>query len=479
MSTPSPNTPTAPATPTRILGPFSAMSVVIGAIIGVGIFFTPSKVASLTQDGGLALLAWVLAGLIAMCGALVFAELGARYHDSGAQYQVLRDAYGPCPAFLFVFCNATAIQGGAVAIIAHICATNLLAVVFPADRPVGGMETLGVSCLLIVAIAAANVWGVRAGAAIQNATVVGKLLALVAIAVLAAIWGRQNVLAPATPPSDPANIPFQHGHAGVGLLPIAGVMAALVPAFFSYGGWQHALWISGEIRDPGRNVPRAIVSGVAVVVAIYVLTAWATLRLLGVDGVAGSTALAADAVGVASPDWGRRIVAGAVALSAFGVLNAQLLSGPRLIYAMARDGRFFASFGRLSPRGTPTLAVMLLGAMGLGLILLAGPGGVDLLLTGAVFIDGVFFALTGLALIVLRPRLSSMPTGDPTGQPRGFRAPFFPLFPLLFVFGEIGVVVGAYLDPRTLSAAVIGLVWIFAAWGIYWLRFRAGGVRHA
>ncbi|MEZ6235709.1 MAG: amino acid permease [Phycisphaerales bacterium] len=490
-----------PAAPARVLGPFSAMSVVIGAIIGVGIFFTPSKVASLTGDGGLALLAWAIAGLIALCGALVFAELGARYHDSGAQYQILRDAYGPCPAFLFVFCNATAIQGGAVGIIAFICASNLVAIGLPTGQKADATLVLLVSCALIGSVIAANAWGARAGAGIQNATVVAKVLALVVIAALAAIWGGQDVLAGATPPADPENIPFEHGHAGARLSPVAGVLAALVPAFFSYGGWQHALWISGEVREPRRNLPRAIIAGVVVVVLVYVLTAWSTMRLLGIDGVAGSTALAADAVGVVSPSLGRRLIAGAVAVSAFGVLNAQLLSGPRLVYAMARDGRFFRAFGRLTTRGTPGLAIGLIGGTGLVLLLVAGPGGVDRLLTGVVFIDGVFFALTGVALFVLRRRergrkeehqaaSDSQSGGEAPGRPsgaggvvagakterstRGFRVPLFPLVPALFVLGEVGVLIGSYLDPATLRAAIIGLGWIAVAAVMYVVWFRGG-----
>ncbi|MCA9288987.1 MAG: APC family permease, partial [Phycisphaerales bacterium] len=400
----------------------------------------------------------------------------------------LRDAYGPCPAFLFVFCNATAIQGGAVGIIAFICASNLVAIGLPTGQEGDATLVLLVSCALIGSVIAANAWGARAGAGIQNATVVAKVLALVVIAALAAIWGGQDVLAGATPPADPENIPFEHGpmaHEQVGarLSPVAGVLAALVPAFFSYGGWQHALWISGEVREPRRNLPRAIIAGVVVVVLVYVLTAWSTLRLLGIDGVAGSTALAADAVGVVSPSLGRRLIAGAVAVSAFGVLNAQLLSGPRLVYAMARDGRFFRAFGRLTTRGTPGLAIGLIGGTGLVLLLVAGPGGVDRLLTGVVFIDGVFFALTGVALFVLRRRgreaseRSSGTGGVAAGaaaerSTKGFRVPLFPLVPALFVLGEVGVLVGSYLDPATLRAAIIGLGWIAVAAVTYAVWFR-------
>lgn len=455
--------------PARVLGGFSAACIVVGAIVGVGIFFTPSRVASLTGSGGLALLAWGIAGAIALCGALVFAELGARYHASGAQYQVLRDAYGACPAFLFVFCNATAIQSGAVAIISVICAQNLLEAAGVGE--VARWVPLAMAGGLVLSIMVANAVGVRCGAAVQNLTVVLKLAALVAIAAVAAAWGSEPVLA-SMPASSPSGPPFEHGRLHEGLSPVAGVMAALVPAFFAYGGWQHALWISGEVKRPERTLPRAIVGGVGVVVVMYVVTAWATLRLLGVQGVAESTALAADAVGVVWPGWARRAVAGAVAISAFGVLNAQVLSGPRLVYGMARDGRFFPAFGRLSRRGTPTASIALIGGIAMGLLGLMAirDGAIDPVLNGVVFIDGIFFALTGAALFVVRRR--------GRGERPSFRVPGYPVIPALFILGEVGVVAGSAVDPSVRASAWVGLAWIAAAALLYGARFRRRDARH-
>jgi APA family basic amino acid/polyamine antiporter len=431
--------------------------VVIGAIIGVGIFFTPSKVAVLTGSGGMALAAWAGAGAIALCGALVFAELGARYQASGAQYQVLRDAYGPCPAFLFVFCNATAIQAGAAGIIAVICARNLMVVTGGDAEDSRGVLVL--ACGLIIGVIVANVAGVRWGARIQNLTVYAKVATLLALTATAAAWGREPVLGS-------GGVAGAHSGAAV-----SGFLAALVPALFSYGGWQHALWISGEVREPRRNLPLAIVGGVSVTVAVYLLANWGYLRLLGSERVGASKALAADAVAVVWPETGRRLIAGAVAVSAFGVLNAQLLSGPRLVYGMARDGRFFRVFGVLSRSGTPAAAIGLIGVMALGLLVAAGDGGVDTLLNGVVFIDGVFFAMTGAALFVLR-RIERRRAAGGQGRAEGFRVPWYPLVPLVFVLGDLGVVAGAYLDPTVRRAAYVGVAWIVAAAVVYVLCFR-------
>ncbi|MDP6944828.1 MAG: amino acid permease [Myxococcota bacterium] len=440
------STQTDPGTLRRDLGPLSAISIVVGAIIGVGIFFTPSSVAALSADMTWALAAWALGGLIALCGALSFAELGGMYPRTGGHYEILRDSYGPAPAFLYVFCNATAIQAGAIAIIAIICAMNL-------GLAVGGsmpeaFATSGLAALLIVGLTVTNAMGVRWGATVQNATVLAKLLTLAAVALLAA-------LAPAAPPATAVV------EADTGL--VAGLFAALVPVLFSFGGWQHALWVGGEVRDPARNVPRAIIGGVLVVIGAYLLVNWAYFSLLGFEGVANSKMIAAEAVSAVHPEIGARLVAGAVAVSAFGVLNAQLLSGPRLICGMAADGRFFSVFGRVDARfRTPLPAIGLLGGLGLALLLLAGADGVDELLNGVVLVDAAFFVLTGLALVVLRFK-------RPDAE-RSVRVPM--IVAGIFVLGEIAVMVGAFAQPKYRTAAYIGVAWVVVAAVFYALFFR-------
>jgi basic amino acid/polyamine antiporter, APA family len=441
-----------PAEPARVLGPLDTTAVVVGAIVGVGIFFTPSKVAALVGSAPLVMLAWALAGVIVLCGALVFAELGGLHHASGAQYGILRQAYGPFPAFLYVFCNATAIQAGAIGFIAWICAANL-GVAATGAFP-GGKGVVAVAGVLIAVVAVINVAGVRLGARVQNATAIFKVLALLAVTALAAFTSHpaEGAAAAAAPAASPA----------------LAVLSALVPAFFTYGGWQQALWVAGEVRDPRRNLPRAIVGGVVLVVIVYLLTNWAYLRLLGASGVAQSRALATDAVASVLPAAAGRVVAAAVAVSAFGVLNAQLLTGPRLVHGMARDGRFFPVFGQLGRQtGTPAAAITLIAATAIILLMGSGPEGVDKLYSGVVFIDGIFFALTGAALFVLRRKL---PDAD-----RPVRVPLYPIVPAVFVLGEIGVVAGAYLSPGVRGAAWIGIAWMAGGALLYAVRFRERG----
>ncbi len=441
----------------RILGPVDATCIVIGAIIGVGIFFTPSQVAEIAQSPGMALTAWAIGGGIAMLGALTFAELGSLYPRAGAQYDILRDAYSPLPAFLFVFCNATAIQAGAIAIIAIICAKHLGVAV---GNEITGTFALTLSSAgLIVGLTAANALGVRWGSRIQNLTVYAKVLTLIVVTILAIMFD-----APVTEVVASENTE----QSATGRFPIALIFAALVPAFFAFGGWQSALWMAGEIRQPKRNVPLAIVGGVFIVVTVYLLVNWAYLRLLGYQGVVESGTLAADAVARVWPQIGGRLAGAAVAISAFGVLNAQLLGGPRLIYSMAKDGRFFGVFARVNARsGTPLAAIVLLGFMALVLLIAAGQDAVEKLTTGVVFIDSVFFALTGLALIVLRKR---RPGAEPP-----VRVPGYPVVPLLFVLGELGILTGALLYSEQRSIAMIGVSWILWATLLHSLFFFGPG----
>jgi APA family basic amino acid/polyamine antiporter len=434
----------------RVLGPFDATCIVVGAIIGVGIFFTPGGVARAAGSGGRALTAWAIAGGIALLGALCFAELGSLYRRSGAQYEALRDAWGALPAFLFVFCNATGIQAGATAVIAAVCAENIG---IAAGRPLGGAALTVVAALLILGLVAANGAGVRFGAGIQNATVLAKVATLLGVTAVALLLGSRD-------PGGGASGPPRNAAPGV----VGATAAALVPALFAYGGWQQALWVAGEVRRPQRNVPLAIVGGVVLVVTVYVLANWAYLRLLGYDGVAGSSATAADAIGAVWPAAGRRITAAAVAVSALGVLNAQLLAGPRLVYAMARDGRFFRIFAGSSARfGTPLPAILLIGSAALFLLLLAGKDVVSRLLTGVVFVDAVFFALTGAAVIALRRRRPE--------ALRPVRVPAAALVAALFVAGELGVLAGAMLAPDGPGSVVVGALWIAAGAACYALFF--------
>jgi APA family basic amino acid/polyamine antiporter len=440
------------AEPRRVLGLWDATCIVIGAIIGVGIFFVPRGVAGVTGSAGGALLAWGLGGIVAMLGALAFAELGRMRPVAGSQYHILREAYGRAPAFLFVFCNLTAVQAGGVAIIAIICAQNL-EVVFGGAHP--GATVPWVASLLVAVLAATNVVGTRAGARVQNTTVAIKLLVFVALIAIALVaHPASSVAAPSAVVSSP--------------LRFSSLFAGVTLTLFAYGGWQQGLWMAGEVVDAARTVSRAILIGVAVVVAAYLSANWAYLHLLGFEGVRHATVLAADAFSVVSPGFGRRLAAAAVAISSFGVLNAQLLAGPRLTWAMAREGQFFGPFARLHPKfGTPVAAILLLAAIGTALLLGLGLERTDQLTTGVVVIDATFFALTGLALPLLRRR-----TGAHARGPGWIDAAA-----VAFAILELLAIAGSLLQQNVRLLAWSGLGWIGAAAITWVIWFRSSGER--
>jgi APA family basic amino acid/polyamine antiporter len=435
----------------QVLGLWDATCVVVGAIVGVGIFFNPRDVAGISGSVGGAMTAWCVGGVVALLGAITFAELGRLRPVAGGQYHVLRDAFGRLPAFLFVFCNLTAVQAGGVAIISIVCAQNL-GVALHGTAP-SEPWTLALATIVTWVLVAANVVGVRSGAGLQNTTVVLKLLAIATVVALA-------VLIP------PGRAPAQ-GTASSHPLTFASLFAGVTLTLFAYGGWQQAMWMAGEMREADRTLPRAILLGVVVVVVVYLSVNWAYFRLLGFDGVRQSGALAADAVSVWSPGLGRRMAAVAVAISSFGVLNAQFLTGPRLTWAMAQDGSFFGPFARLSARfSTPVAAILLLGALSSALTLGLGLARTDLLTTGVVVVDATFFALTGFALPILQRRGSPVRRG---GTWLAVAAIGFALLELLAVAGSV-------LQKDVRLVALTGLAWIGAAaltWTLFFARKTA------
>lgn len=434
---PGPAPPPARAELPRVLGLWDATCVVVGAIIGVGIFFTPRDVALVTGSAGGAMAAWAVGGLIALLGAFTFAELGRMRPVAGGQYHVLRDAYGEAPAFLFVFCNLTAVQAGAVAIIAILCAQNLGVALH--GRTPSGPWLLAVASLTTWALVLVNLAGVRSGAWLQNATVAAKLAGLLGVVAVAAVVDP----GPSRAPDAAAAAP----------LTFATLFAGVTLTLFSYGGWQQALWVAGEVKEARRTVPAAILLGVGIVIVAYLAANAAFLHLLGFGGVRGSGALAADALAVVSPGPGRRLAAAAVAVSAFGVLNAQFLTGPRLTWAMAREGRFFALFSRLDPRsGTPAPAILLLGVLATALTLGLGLEGTDLLTTGVVVVDAAFFALTGLALPLLRRR-----------EPAAAGPRWIAGAAIAFAALELLAIAGSVMTKDVRVVALTGLGWIAAA----------------
>jgi APA family basic amino acid/polyamine antiporter len=421
--------------------------MVVGGIIGSGIFLNPAIVAQRVGSARLVMAAWGLGAVIALLGAFIFAELGARRPAAGGGYAYLRDAFGPLPAFLYGWALLGAIASGAIAAVAVTFAgyaAPLLGI------PDGARTVLAVGAIALLTLV--NVVGVAPGAWTQNVFTILKLAAIAAVVVAGV--GMQ---APAYV-GEPTQ---QHlGLHGMGIVVALGT--ALVPVLFSYGGWQQTNFVAEELVEPERTLPKALVLGVLVVAAVYVLANVTYLRTLGVAGLAASKAPAADAMSARFGPVGRTLIAAGIAASTFGFLNLVILVTPRVYQAMARDGLFFASLARLHPRfRTPALAILLQGAWAVVLVL---SGSYGALLDWVTFADWIFFGATAATLVVFRRRDADAP---------GYRAPFYPVTVWLFVAAAAYVVLGSIV--ANVGNAVRGTLLLAAGVPAY-LWWRRGVV---
>ncbi len=422
----------------RRLGLFSGTMAVVGGIIGGGIFRTPATVAERLRSPGLVLLAWVIGGVVALIGAFCWGELGQRRPRAGGGYVYLRETFGPLPAFLYGWTLVLVIATGAIAAVAVTFADYTLALLgFPHTYSV----PLAVAA--IVFLAGINYIGVRPAAITQNIFTILKLAAL------AMLIGAGILLA--TPTA--SYRPLPPATAGVGALG-----AALVPVLFTYGGWQQTNFIAEEIVEPERNLPRALVLGVVIVVAVYLLTNLAYLRVLGVDGLAASTAPAADTMRAVLGPAGGKIIAAGIALSTFGFLNLVILVTPRVLQAMAADGVFLARLAVLHPTyQTPTAAIV---ALALCAVALTLTGTFGQLVDYVTFGDWIFFGLTAAALFVYRKRDQSPVTG--------FRVPAYPVTVIIFVLAAAYVVFSAIISNPRNAAIGAGLIALGIPAFLYW-----------
>lgn len=418
----------------RVLRPFDATMVVIGGIIGSGIFINPRLVAQSLDSSWLVLLAWAVGGLVALCGAFAYAELGSRFPKAGGQYVYLKDAWHPLAGFLYVWALLLIIETGAMAAVAIIFAEYLLRFLGRSDA-----AALPIAVAALVVVSAVNYVGVKPGSRVLNVFVVLKVAAL---AVLIGI----GLLLPAGTPGWLADTRLTDASAGSGTVLAFG--AALIPILFAYGGWQNANYIAEEIDAPERNLPRSLILGVIVVVVVYVLVNVAYLRLLGLDGLAGTATPAADAAARALGTAGDKFVAAAIAISTFGFLDLAVLAPTRVYYAAAADGYLPSALARLHPRyGTPTLAIVVQAAWAILLVLTGTYGD---LLNSVVFADWIFFGGTVAALFVWR---SAQRRGTSEPPNRTYRSPLYPYLPAFFVLVAIAVVASVVIEAPARAAA--------------------------
>lgn len=418
-----------------------ATAMVVGTIIGASIFVQPAEVTSQVHSTSGVLLVWLLSGLITLIGSLVCAELASIYTRTGGVYVYLSEAFHPVVGFLWGWAMLLTMHSGIIAAIATVFARYVGYFI-----PMGTAESRVVAIALIVLLSAVNYVGVRQGSRLQSALTIAKVLAVVAIVLVGALLGQ---------PAEATTIVAPPETTG-------GVLRALAAGLFAYGGWHMVTYSSEETVDPARTIPRALIIGTLTVTAIYMAMNAVYLYVLPIEHVAQSTRVAADLADAVLGSGGGAIVSVIVLASSAGAVAGIVLAGPRVYYAMARDGLMFRSFGELHMRyGTPHRAIIL---QAIWASLLVATGTFRALFTRVIYTEWLFFALLAIGLIVLRGRSVT----------RGYTMWGAPVLPALFALASLAVVVNTLIDNRT--DAAIGLGVVLAGLPVYgW--WRRGGSR--
>src|SRR5216684_2160182 len=419
-----------PGSPTlaRRLGAFDATMIVMGGIIGSGIFINPYVVAQRVHTPAMIIGAWIAGGVIALLGAFAYAELAALRPEVGGQYAYLRDAYHPSVAFMYGWALLLIVQSGGMAAVAATFAKytiNLIGMAVPE-------WTIAVITLLILTLI--NCLGVRSGSNTQSVLMVLKLAAIamliIAGATISAPHSAARAMLDAPMSSD---LFFRFG-------------AAMTPVMFAYGGWQTASFVSGELARPRRDLPIGLLVGIIGVIALYVGVTFICVRALGAEGLANSPTPASAVMRLALGERGARLIAAGIAISTLGFLSQSMLTAPRVYYAMAADGLFFRSVGRISAKThVPVVAIALQGVVAVVITL---SGTYDQILSYVVSTDFVFFGLTGLALFIFRRRQA----------PAGFRTPGHPVTTAIFTASCWIVVIATIVKSPVNSLIGFGIL---------------------
>ncbi|HEX3280987.1 MAG TPA: amino acid permease [Pyrinomonadaceae bacterium] len=440
----------------RRLGLFDATMLVMGGIIGSGIFMNPSVAARAVKSEFLILAVWALGGLVALAAAFIWAELATVRPEVGGQYAYLREAFHPLAAFLYGWGLLLVIHTGGMAAVAVTFAryfrelTNLQL----ADGVLAG--------LALGALTVINCLGVRAGSTVQSFLMVLKILAIIALVFCGLFLTGSNTTSGVGALAGGISLDLSSNlKSGLAFATMIG--AAMVPVLFAYGGWQTATFVAGEIREPGKNLPRALVIGVTGVVILYLAVNFVCVSVLGVSGLANTTTPASDVMRIALGPTGARLIAAGIAISTLGFLSQSMLTAPRVYFAMAEDGLFFDAVAKLSQRSrVPVIAIVMQGAFA---TIIALSGKYEQILNYVVSVDFIFFGLTAICVFIFRRRLKGKP-----GTGSLARVPGHPVTTVIFIAVCWLVVINTvYQHPEN---TLIGLGILLAGIPAYFLWQR-------
>lgn len=423
----------------RQLTTFGLTMIAIGSCIGSGIFLTPSMIADHLMSATGIMLIWLLGGIVALCGALTFAELGVRFPKSGGVYVFLKACYGDLVAFLYGWTILTVVTSGAIAALS-IAFARYIDFIYPlGDR---GILMVAISGIIVVTLI--NVRGVKQAENFSNVFTLAKLFGIVAIAVCGLIWTVHQI-----------DITPILGSSEYG--PLAAYSGAMVGIVWSYGGWHHASYLAGEVKTPSKSVPAAMITGAVVVTVMYLIANYAYLKLLGVEGMASSTAVASDALSGVFV-WGALAIAILIAISTFGTKGIYTLTAPRIYHAMAVDGVLFSQLAHVHKQfKTPVLAIVLQSSWAILLVLFWQT--FENLITYVVFMDWVFMTMAAVSIFYFRRKLGAL---------EDYSVPWYPLTPIIFIFiSSTFLIITLIHQPEQ---AIAGLVLLAIGVGVYYLN---------
>lgn len=429
----------------RQLGLFDATMLVMGGIVGSGIFMNPYVVAQQVHTPALILGAWIFGGMIGLGGAFVWAELAATLPEVGGQYAYLREAYHPAVAFLYGWVLLLVIQTGGMAAVSITFARYFLELT-GLHTPDWIVATTALATLTLI-----NCLGVKTGGRTQSALMVMKILAIAALVIAGAVFvGRHVTITTAAEP-----------HSS-----LTSFGAAMVPVLFSYGGWQTANFLAAEVKEPRKNLPRGLLLGVLGVVVLYISVNWVCLRALGPQTLAVTSTPATAVMRLALGQRGATFIAAAIAISTLGFLSQSILTAPRVYFAMADDGLFFRAVAWLDPRTrVPVVAIVL---QSVWTIVIALSGRYEQILNYVIAMDFLFFGLTATTIFVFRRRAARGEIETKTGA--GYRMPGHPVTTTVFVaicWWVVGNTIYRY--PRN---SLFGYALLLAGVPVYWFWSR-------
>ncbi len=404
--------------------------IVMGGIIGAGIFTNPYVVAQQVHTPLLILGAWAVGGLIALAGAFIYAELSSQVTSSGGQYVYLRDAMHPLVGFVYGWSLLFVIQTGGMAAVALIFANHALELLGVATNDLRA-ALLGSAALAV--LTAINCIGVRAGSATQNIFMVLKLIAIAALVAIGLTVSHSS--------TSPAAV--SGATAGTAWQAVIAFGAALIPAQFAYGGWQTACFVAGEVREPRRNLPRGLLLGVLGVIVVYLSVNYVCVHALGAEGLAHTKTPASAVMRLALGEKGGRLLAAGIAISTIGFLSQSMLTAPRVYFAMADDGLFFKQLAWVNRARVPAIAIALQGGLAIVIALLATR--FEQILNYVVSVDVVFFALSAACVFAFRKRRAA--------DADVFRIPGHP-FTTLFFIAACAVITFSLLYKFPLNSSI-------------------------